>query len=77
MKNLICIYKLMSDISRLRDNKLAKKFGDDKLIVGLVLVVIGIVLCVVYKGSVVSTVTTAIQGLTTKIDALMADAPTP
>lgn len=77
MRNLVFFYKLRSDISRLRDNKLAKKLGDDKLIVGLVLVVIGIVLCVVYKDSVVTTVTKAIQGLTTKIDTLMADAPTP
>lgn len=52
----------------------SKKHGDDKLVVALVLIAIGVVLCIVYKNSVTTVITTALSDLQSKINSIFTNA---
>ncbi|MDZ5017170.1 hypothetical protein GNF72_18610 [Clostridium perfringens] len=46
---------------------LRKKVGDDKLVISLVLIAVGVVLCYVYRGEITSVVKSAATTLSSKI----------
>lgn len=64
---LSIIMKAKISNSKLSRSKLIKKMGDDKLVVSLVLIAVGVVLCYIYRTSISASITTAISSLDTKI----------
>lgn len=54
---------------------LRKKSGDDKLVISLVLIAVGVALCFVYREQIVEVVKSAMLSLETKIDELFVPAP--
>ncbi|QLY81492.1 hypothetical protein [Clostridium intestinale] len=73
MIRLIKISKLVSQYSnymkvKLQGNKLVKKAGDDKLVISLVLIAVGVVLCFLYRNQIISVLTNALTALNSKID---------
>lgn len=58
-------------IKNTKKGTLKKKPGLDKLIITLVLMAVGVGLCVIYRNSIYSTMTTAFNTLSSKINDLM------
>lgn len=57
-----------------RNGKLKKKAGDDKLVISLVLIAVGVVLCFLYRTQITAVVTNAIDSLGDKIEAMFGGA---
>jgi hypothetical protein len=57
--------------SKFKNTKLAKKVGDDKLIITLVLVALGVGLCIVYRNTLYNILTSALSTLSTQINNLL------
>lgn len=58
-------------LENIKKGTLKKKPGLDKLIITLVLMAVGVGLCVIYRNSIYSTMTTALNTLSSKINDLM------
>jgi hypothetical protein len=63
--------------SKLCSNKLTKKLGDDKLVVSLVLIAVGVVLCFIYRNAISTSISNAVNSLDDKINNLFEGATTP
>jgi len=59
-------------LRKLKNTKLAKKVGDDKLVITLVLVALGVGLCIVYRNALSAIMTTALASLSSQINNLFA-----
>ena len=55
---------------KLRNSKLTKKIGDDKLVVSLILVAVGVLLCIFYKTEIIAGVKKGIEGISSQLDEL-------
>lgn len=82
MIKLIKMSRLVSQYSnyvkvKFQGNKLVKKAGDDKLVISLVLIAVGVVLCFFYRGEIVDVVKKAMESLNTKIDDMFKASPSP
>lgn len=80
MIKLMKMSKLVSQYSnymkvKLQGNKLVKKAGDDKLVISLVLIAVGVVLCFLYREQIVSVLTNALGELNTKIKGMFGESP--
>ena len=58
---------------KLRNSKLTKKIGDDKLVVSLILVAVGVLLCIFYKEKIIEGVRGGIDDISAKISGLFTD----
>ena len=72
MIKLMKMSKLVSQYSnymkvKLQGNKLVKKAGDDKLVISLVLIAIGVVFCFIYRNSIVDTLKMAMDKVSDQI----------
>jgi hypothetical protein len=72
MIKLIKMSRLVSQYSnylkvRFQGNKLVKKAGDDKLVISLVLIAIGVVFCFIYRNSIVDTLKMAMDKVSDQI----------
>lgn len=56
--------------SKLSRNKLNKKLGDDKLVVTLVLIAVGVALCFIYRTAISASIDAAIKTLDSQIQTL-------
>ena len=54
----------------IRNRKLKKKKGDDKLVISLVLIAVGVVLCFFYRTQIQEVVENAATKMTESIDAM-------
>lgn len=61
------LYEYIASILKSSSNKLSKKLGDDKLVVSLVLIAVGVILCFFYRNAITASITTAISQLNDKI----------
>ncbi|SMC29005.1 hypothetical protein SAMN02745134_03752 [Clostridium acidisoli DSM 12555] len=64
------LYIYMALKSKLCSNKLTKKLGDDKLVVSLVLIAVGVVLCFIYRSAISTSIGDAVNSLDDKISNL-------
>ncbi|WP_143315246.1 hypothetical protein [Clostridium sp. HBUAS56017] len=53
---------------------LRKKIGDDKLVISLVLIAVGVVLCFVYRDKISAAIGSAVDSLTTKVNQVFTNA---
>ncbi len=79
MIKLIKMSRVLSQYSnyvkvKFQGNKLVKKAGDDKLVISLVLIAVGVVFCFIYKNTITKTLNDALDTLTTKITEIFGDA---
>lgn len=80
MIKLMKMSKLVSQYSnymkvKFQGNKLVKKAGDDKLVISLVLIAVGVVLCFFYRNQIMTVITNALSELTSRIDSMFGTSP--
>jgi hypothetical protein len=62
---------------KLQTSKLNKKMGDDKLVVSLVLIAVGVVLCFMFRNQITYVINYALNSLDTKISDMFNSTPAP
>jgi len=73
MIKLIKMSRLVSQYSnymkvKFQGNKLVKKAGDDKLVISLILIAVGVVFCFLYRNQIVAIIGDAMTSLSGKIE---------
>jgi hypothetical protein len=56
--------------ARFSNNRLVKKAGDDKLVISLILIAVGVVLCFLYRNQIMSVLSKALVTLDDKVKAM-------
>lgn len=80
MIKLMKMSRLVSQYSnyvkvKFQGNKLVKKAGDDKLVISLILIAIGVVFCFIYRNSIVAALNDAMTELQKQIKAMFGSSP--
>ncbi|MBE6049526.1 MAG: hypothetical protein E7214_02410 [Clostridium sp.] len=63
----------MKKLNNMNSKGLKKRRGDDKLVISLVLIAVGVLLCFVYKDKISESIGTAVTTLNEKINELFND----
>jgi predicted transcriptional regulator len=64
---------MLKKLFKKEKKSLRKKAGDDKLVISLVLIAIGVALCFVYKNEISTALDNALKALSDYVDSLLKD----